>query len=98
MSDVASTELDRRGRRVQLETLEAVQRAGAATAAEVAAALGGDPESVARRLRRYRRRGWLAVEYGEDGPEYSVREAGATRMKWIRARCHRTPSETTVRA
>lgn len=88
-------ELDRRGRRTQLETLVLIAREGPLTADDVADALGLAPDSAGRRLRRYRRRGWLGVEYGAAGPEYYLRAAGAERARWIRAKCYRTPSEET---
>ena len=92
-------DLDRRGRRTQLETMTLIGRDGPLTEAEAADALGGAPESVGRRLRRYRRRGWLGVSYGEAGPEYFLREGGAARVGWIRAKCCRTvKQETRVRA
>jgi len=81
------TFLDRRWRRTQLETLLLVACEGPLSAEDIAAELGGDPESLGRRLRRYRRRGWLGVHYGGGGrgPQYFLRERGAARAHWIRA-------------
>lgn len=82
--------LDERGRRTQLETLEFVTRRGETTPDEVAGALGGAPEHVGRRLRRYARRGWLDRRYESDGirlhVRFAVRDAGAERMRWLRER------------
>lgn len=84
-------ELDRRGRRVQYRTFVAIHRHGPLTARHLAELLREAVDSVARRLRRYRRRGWI-VRRGAigDAAEYSLARAGADRARWIAARA-RTP-------
>jgi hypothetical protein len=89
------SQLDRRGRRIQLETLALIVRRGPLTEEGVAQLLGGVPEHIGRRLRRYARRGWLGRSYGLRGVEYFLREAGAARIRWIADHCGRTPSEET---
>src|SRR5437870_3437582 len=79
-------DLDRRGRRVQLATLAALEAAESLTVAELAEVLGCEEESLARRLRRYRRRGWVG-RAGEAPLRYELRDAGWRRLAWIRARC-----------
>ena len=66
-------DLDRRGRKTQLLTLGLLSQ-GPRTPSGVAEVMGGHVESVARRLRRYRRRGFVAVVYAREGPVYSLLE------------------------
>lgn len=81
--------LDHRGRRTQLVTLATLADFGAAGASahDLAAEIGGAPESVARRLRRYRVRGWVRRR-GEPGEvsAWFLRERGADRANYLLAK------------
>lgn len=90
---MSENELHRRGRRVQFRTFLALHRRGPLTARQLAELLQEAVDSVARRLRRYRRRGWI-VRRGAigDAAVYGLAQAGADRARWI-AREARTTSE-----
>jgi len=83
---VSRLDLDRRGRKTQLLTLGLLSQ-GPRTPSGVAEVMGGHVESVARRLRRYRRRGFVAVVYAREGPVYSLLERGRKRFGWIARAC-----------
>ncbi len=76
-----------RARLLQLRTLQAIGVAGPVTPEQVAQQLGGVPAHVARRLRRYARRGWLGRQHTEHGVRFYLRSAGAQRVRWIRESC-----------
>jgi hypothetical protein len=81
------SELDRRGRRVQLKTLELLSPRLPLSASELAVALGDSPDTVARRLRRYRRRGWVGRVPTGSPVGYVLRPPGQARVDWIRGHC-----------